>query len=167
TQGFGIFSDGEKLELIKRIAQKRGVIVLTDGDGAGFVIRNHLKGMLKDGTVKHAYIPDIYGKERRKRTYSKEGKLGVEGMERQVIIDSLKRAGAVFEEDTADYSAPPRNLITKSDLFELGLSGNQNSADRRKRLLKKLDLPEHLSANALIDILNILYSREELFELSF
>ena len=159
TSGFGIFKDKEQLALLRRIGEKRGLILLTDSDGAGFVIRNHLKGALPPDQVKHAYIPDCFGKERRKRKPGKEGKLGVEGMSPAVLEAVLRRAGATFldEPDAAAQTSPP---ITKADLFALGLSGGPGAAERRGMLLKKLDLPEHLSPNALLPVLNALYTRD-------
>ena len=158
-----MFNDREKLAFLRRLADKQGLIVLTDSDGAGFVIRNYLKGALPAGKVKQAYIPDIQGKERRKRRAGKEGKLGVEGMRPDVLLEALRKAGATFEEDAgpAENKAP----ITKADLVLLGLSGGQDSAAKRQALLKKLDLPEHLTANGLLEALNLLYSPEELSEL--
>ena len=160
TGGFGVFRNEEKVALLRRLAEKRGLIVLTDSDGAGFVIRNFLKGSLPPGQVKHAYIPDRYGKERRKRHPGKEGKLGVEGMRPEVLEEALRRAGATFldgERETA--AAAP---ITKADLFACGLSGGPGSAEKRQKLLRRLDLPEHLSANAMLEVLNLLCTREEL-----
>ena len=159
TGGFGVFSDKEKLNLLRRMAEKRGLIILTDGDGAGFMIRNYLKGTLSKENVKHAYIPDIYGREKRKSSPSKEGKLGVEGMKPDVIISALKRAGATFED--IGVSVSPGVEITKADMYLAGLTGTQGSAARRQELIKKLDLPEKLSPNALLDVLNVLMSREE------
>ena len=158
TDGFGIFSNKEKTALLRRLAEKRGIIVLTDSDSAGFLIRNHIKGTVAEGRVKHAYIPEICGKERRKRTLSKEGLLGVEGMRPQAIIDALKRCGAVIEGEENIKSSG----LTKTDMYELGLSGPDGSAEKRKRLIEELKLPKHMSANALLDVLNALYSREEL-----
>lgn len=158
--GFAVFNDKEKLAFLRRLAEKRGLIVLTDSDGAGFVLRNYLKGALPKDRVKQAYIPDVKGKERRKRRGGKEGKLGVEGMRPEVLLEALRRAGATFEDESpAEREAPP---ITKADLFALGLSGGEGSAERRRRLLKRLDLPEHLTANGLLEALNLLFSREEL-----
>ena len=158
TSGFGIFKDKKQLELLRKVAKIRGLIVFTDSDGAGFVIRNHLKSAIDGRCLKHAYIPDIPGKERRKSAPGKEGKLGVEGMSPEIILEALRRAGATIEgEDT-----PARNGITKQDLMELGLSGGANSAEKRQKLLRKLDLPEHMSANAMLQALNLLYSAEEL-----
>jgi ribonuclease M5 len=163
TSGFGIFSDAEKLKLLKRMADKCGLIILTDSDSAGFLIRGHLKGQLNGLNVKHAYIPDVPGVERRKRAPSKEGKLGVEGMMRRQIIDALRGAGATFIGEDAE-TAPDSVLgppITKADLYEAGLSGTAGSAERRQALLKKLGLPERMSPNALLDVLNVLYTRDE------
>ena len=161
TSGFGVFNDKQKAELIRRLAEKRGIIVLTDSDGAGFVIRNHIKGIVKDGCIKQAYIPDIYGKERRKNAPSKEGKLGVEGMRPEIILEVLRKAGATFEDEEA--SSSPRDTITKADFYELGLSGKPDCAALRAKLIKKLDLPEKISANALLDVVNSLYSKDELY----
>jgi len=158
TQGFGLFKDKQQLALLRRVAQKRGLIVFTDSDGAGFVIRNHIKSAIDGKYLKHAYIPDIPGKERRKASPGKEGKLGVEGMTPQIILDALRRAGATIEGENAHSS---RN-ITKQDLMALGLSGGSNSSMLRLALLKKLDMPEHMSANAMLQALNLLYTLEEL-----
>lgn len=160
TSGFGIFKDAERLALLRRLAERRGLIVLTDPDGAGFVIRNFLKGSIPPEQVKHAYVPDVYGKERRKRQGGKEGKLGVEGMRPEVLEQALRRAGATFLEE-ATAPAAPRRAITKADLFADGLSGGPDSARRRQALLKALELPERLTANALLEVLNSLYSYEE------
>ena len=158
TSGFGIFKDKKQMELLRKVAKLRGLIVFTDSDGAGFVIRNHLKSAIDGRFLKHAYIPDIPGKERRKSAPGKEGKLGVEGMSPEIILQALRRAGATIEGE----NAPSRNSITKQDLMELGLSGGANSAENRQKLLRKLDLPEHMSANAMLQALNLLYSAEEL-----
>lgn len=163
TNGFGIFKDKEKAALLRRLAAQRGIIVLTDSDGAGFVIRNHLKGILPPQQVKHAYIPDIAGKERRKRQPGKEGKLGVEGMRPAVLEEALRRAGATFLEEASRPSS--RGGITKADLFALGLTGRPDSAARRQQLQQKLDLPAHLTPNGLLEVLNLLYTRAELEEL--
>ena len=164
TDGFSVFNNREKLAFLRRLAEKQGLIILTDSDGAGFVIRNYLKGALPKELVKQAYIPDVSGKERRKRTPGKEGKLGVEGMRPEVLLETLRRAGATFVDET-EQSAPQKNLLTKADLFELGLSGRPDSAEKRQELLRRLDLPEHLTANALLDVLNLFYTREELMDL--
>jgi ribonuclease M5 len=141
------------------VAAKQGLIVLTDSDGAGFVIRNYIKGSIPPAQVKHAYIPDIYGKERRKRAPGKEGKLGVEGMRPEVLLQSLLRAGATVE---GENSVSPRGELNAADLFVLGLTGREDSAARRSALLRRLELPEHMSAKALLTVLNALYTSEEL-----
>ena len=160
TSGFGIFKDKQQMALLRRIAETRGLIVFTDSDGAGFVIRNHIKSAIPGKYLKHAYIPDIYGKEKRKAAPGKEGKLGVEGMTKEVILESLRRAGATIDGEEA---APVRQ-ITKQDLMELGLSGTPEASQNRLKLLKKLNLPEHMSPNAMLQALNLLYSLEELTE---
>jgi len=160
TKGFGIFKDKEMADFLRRLAAERGLIIFTDSDGAGFVIRNHLRSILPKDQIKQAYIPDICGKEKRKKVGGKEGKLGVEGMRPEVILAALERAGATFEEEA---TAGNRGGITKADLMELGLVG-PGSTERRQALLKKLDLPMHLSANGLLEVLNILYSREEFMD---
>ena len=159
TSGFGIMKDKQQLKLLRKVAQSRGLIVFTDSDGAGFVIRNFLKGTIEPKYLLHAYIPDIPGKEKRKSAPGKEGKLGVEGMTPQIILDALRKAGAtVLGEETVRTAGN----ITKQDMMELGLSGGQNSSEFRKRLMKKLDLPEHMSANALLHAVNLLYTLDEL-----
>ena len=161
TLGFGIYNDAAKRKLLRTLAEARGLIVLTDSDGAGFQIRSFIKGCVDPKLVRHAYIPDVYGKERRKRAPSKEGKLGVEGMPPQVLLDALLRAGATVE----DGDAPAAERIRKADLYARGLSGREGSAERRKALLEKLDLPERLSADGLLDVLNATMSREEFYRL--
>lgn len=163
TSGFGIFNDAQKQMLLRTMAQARGLVVLTDSDGAGFVIRNFIKGCVDPACVKHAYIPDVYGKERRKAAPSKEGKLGVEGMRPQVILDALIRAGATVDERSAAESAA---RITKADMYKCGLSGGTGSREKRAALIKRLDLPEKLSADALLDVLNAIMTREEFFALA-
>ena len=158
TSGFGIFKDKKQMALLRQVAEKRGLIVFTDSDGAGFVIRNHIKSAIPGKYLKHAYIPDIYGKERRKAAPGKEGKLGVEGMTREVILESLRKAGATFEGEAVFSSGG----ITKQDLMELGLSGGADASAKRLILQKKLKLPEHMSANAMLQALNLLYTLEEL-----
>ncbi len=160
VSGFGIFHDREKLELLRRLADARGLVILTDSDGGGFLIRRFLKSAIDPARVKHAYIPDIPGKERRKRRPGREGKLGVEGMDPETILEALRRAGAALEgEETREK---PSAQLTKADLFALGLSGGRDSAARRAKVKKALRLPERLSPNALLDVLNVLSSREEL-----
>lgn len=162
TSGFGIFKDKQQLKLLRQVAQKRGLIVMTDSDGAGFVIRNYLKGAIEPCYLKHAYIPDVFGKERRKAAPGKEGKLGVEGMDPTVIIDALRRCGATFENE----AILSKKNITKQDMAELGLSGGKDSAARRLALQKRLDLPEHMSANALMQALNLLYDLDTLRQIT-
>ena len=159
TAGFGIFKDKEKMAMLRRVAEKRGLIVLTDSDGAGFVIRNHVKSAIPGKYLKHAYIPDILGKEKRKAAPGKEGKLGVEGMRPEILLEALRQAGATIEGESQETRSP---AITKQDFCDWGLSGGPDSGERRKRLLKKLDLPGHMSSNALLQAVNLLYTREEL-----
>lgn len=160
TGGFSVFNDREKLAFLRKLAQKRGLILLTDSDGAGFVIRNYLKGAIPTEQVKQAYIPDIPGKERRKRKAGKEGKLGVEGMTPEILLQALRRGGATFVGEAAPSAAVP---ITKADLLDRGLIG-PGSTQKRQQLLKNLELPEHLAPNALLETLNLLMSREEFYE---
>ena len=162
--GFRIFNNKDQLKLLRRIAETRGLIVLTDSDGAGFVIRNYLKGALPKGCVKQAYVPDIAGKERRKRHGSKEGKLGVEGMRPQVILDALRRAGATFAQQD-ESEAPVHPVITKADFYEWGLSGRPDSTARRAAVLHALDLPAHMTANALLEFINAVGTHEQVAEI--
>ena len=162
TSGFGVFSDGEKLSLLRRLAERRGLIILTDSDKAGFFIRGRLRGMIDGANVKHAYIPDVIGRERRKATPSSEGKLGVEAMTKEIIIEALERSGATFDDNPEQSTKTTQ--ITKADLYAAGLTGSEHSATRRRDLKRRLDLPDNLSTNNLLDILNALYTREE-FEL--
>ena len=157
TRGFGVFNDRERLALLRRLAAERGLILLTDSDGAGFVIRNFLKGAIPREQLKQAYIPDIPGKERRKAAPGKEGKLGVEGMPPEVLLRALERAGATFEDGSPTVE---RGGVTKADFYALGLSGGPDSGEKRAALLRALDLPERMTANALLEAVNILYSRE-------
>lgn len=159
TNGFGIFKNKEQMALLRTVAQKRGLIVLTDSDGAGFVIRNHLKSAIPGAYLKHAYIPDIAGKEKRKAAPGKEGKLGVEGMRPEVILEALRVCGATFDDEMQDS---PCVAITKQDFMELGLSGGTDSSIKRLSVQKALNLPEHLSANALLQALNLLMTADEL-----
>lgn len=157
TSGFGVFNNREKQQLLRTLAQKRGLIVMTDSDGAGFVIRNFIKGCVDPELVKHAYIPDIYGKERRKSSASKEGKLGVEGMSPDVILDCLRRAGATID---GENSRSPAG-ISKADMYKKGLTGKPDSAKKRAELLRKNALPERMTAEALLQVVNAIMSREE------
>lgn len=167
TEGFGVFRDREKLEYLRRLARERGLLVLTDSDGAGFLIRGKLSSCIPPSQLKHAYIPDVPGKERRKAAPSKEGKLGVEGMELSTLRQALLRAGATVE-DMPDGKPSVRagEKITKADLFALGLSGGADSAEKRRRLQRALGLPERLSANGLLQAANALYDREAFLELA-
>lgn len=158
TSGFGIFNDKEQMSLLRRVAQRRGLIIFTDSDGAGFVIRNHIKSAIPGKYLKHAYIPDIYGKEKRKTVPGKEGKLGVEGIPSEILLDALRRSGATIEGETS----PGQKGITKLDLMERGLSGGANASEKRRLLMRKLGLPERMSANAMLQALNLLLSLEEL-----
>ena len=159
TSGFGIFKNKEQMALLRKVAQVRGLIVFTDADGAGFVIRNHIKSAIPAKYLKHAYIPDIAGKERRKREAGKEGKLGVEGMKREVIIEALRRAGATFEDGAVES-----RHITKADLMDLHLYG-PGSTDRRAALIRHLNFPEKMSTNAFLQAVDLLYSAEELAQI--
>jgi ribonuclease M5 len=162
TSGFGIFKDKQQLKLLRKVAQLRGLIVFTDADGAGFVIRNHIKSAIPGKYLKHAYIPDIPGKEKRKSAPGKEGKLGVEGMTPEIILQALRNAGATIEGESQTRTA---GAITKADLVSLGLSGIPGSEEKRKALLKKLDLPEHMSPNAMLQALNLLSDLDDLTQM--
>lgn len=159
TDGFGIFKNDKKLEYMRRVAQKRGIIILTDSDGAGLVIRNHLKSVLNDENIYYAYIPQLEGKERRKAHPGKEGLLGVEGVKDDVIIKAVMSCGIKPAQEEQ------KERLTKGDMFDLGLSGGQGSAEKRKRLAKNLDLPDNISANSLLDALNILCTKDEIIKL--
>ncbi len=174
TNGFGIFKDEEMMAVLRAVAERRGLIVLTDSDGAGLVIRNRLKSAIPPEHLLHAYIPDVPGKERRKAAPGKEGKLGVEGMKPEVLLAALRNAGAtVLEEEprpdpaaaahSVRHSPAAGSAITKTDLYELGLSGRPDSREKRKALQRKLGLPENLSSNALLTVLNCISSRDELY----
>lgn len=158
TAGFGIFHDKRQLSLLRNVARIRGLIVFTDSDGAGLTIRNYLKGAIPSEFLKHAYTPDIFGKERRKVSPGKEGKLGVEGMKPEIVLEALRRAGATFDE-MQDLTT---NQITKQDLMDLGLSGGANASEKRAKLLNKLGFPANMSANSMLQALNLLYSLQEL-----
>ena len=156
TDGFNIFKDKEKLELIKYYAEKTGIIIMTDSDSAGFLIRNHIRGAIKNGKIINVYIPDIMGKEKRKIKPSAEGKLGVEGIDCKIILDAFDKAGVMSS------AAESRVRLTKTDLFELGLSGGKNSSEKRKKLLKFLRLPSLLTPNSMLEVLNTMMDRKEL-----
>ena len=163
TEGFGIMKDKQQLKLLRKAAETRGLVIFTDSDGAGFVIRNFLKSAIPAKYLKHAYIPDIPGKERRKAAPGKEGKLGVEGMRPEILLDALRKAGATFLDQAASENTC--GGITKQDFMELGLSGGADSSTKRRALLKYLDLPEHMSSNAMLQALNLLYTKETLTEI--
>lgn len=162
TRGFGVMRDKALLELLRKAARTTGLIIFTDSDGAGFVIRNFLKGALPKEGVLHAYIPDIPGKEKRKRAPGKEGLLGVEGMTKEILLSALENAGADLG---GEAEKRPGDTITKFDLYTAGLSGRPDSAAKRAAFLEKLRFPAHMSANALLDALNLLYTREEFLAL--
>jgi len=157
TRGFRIFRNKEQMEMIRRLADKRGILVFSDSDSAGFLIRNYLSGAVSPDKIKHAYIPDIFGKEGRKEKPSKEGKLGVEGVPVQAIVDALRRAGVTCSED----EAPAGRKIAKTDLYLAGLSGGENSAQKRRTFLKELALPEHLAVNSMVGVLNSIMTYDE------
>ena len=161
TAGFGIFKDKEQMDLLRRVAEMRGLIVFTDADAAGFVIRNHIKSAVPEQFLKHAYTPDIFGKERRKAHAGKEGKLGVEGMTKETILESLRRAGATIEDEIAAVTRQP---ISKADLMDLGLYG-PGSNEKRLDTMKKLGFPERMSTNAFLQAVNLLYALDELKEI--
>ena len=160
TDGFGIFKDKEKQQLLRRLAGEKGIIVLTDSDSAGFLIRKFLKSSIPDEQITHVYIPDIYGKEKRKTQAGKEGKLGVEGISESVLLDALKKAGVICSETDTEE----RRLITNIDLYEAGLMGRDNSKEKRVKLMKSLALPERLSISSLLKILNTFVTYEEFTE---
>lgn len=158
--GFAVFNNAKLISLLRTAAEERGLILFTDPDGAGFVIRNRIKGSIPAGSIKNAYVPDIYGKEKRKRKGGREGKLGVEGMRPEVLLDALRRAGATFEDEDGKEG---HESITKADMLDAGLIGEGSSA-RRAAVVKGLNLPEHISAKALLEVLNMLYDRAEFIE---
>lgn len=159
TGGFRIFSDKEKMELLRKLADTRGLLILTDSDSAGFLIRNHIQGCIPKEKIKHAYIPDLYGKEKRKVHPSKEGKLGVEGIDPQVLLDAIRRAGVLV--DVQSGESENKREITKLDLYEDGFSGGPESGKKRQQLLRELGLPERLTAKALVPVLNSLMDFED------
>ena len=161
TGGFRVLKDREKIDFLRRVAQRRGLVIFTDSDGAGFVIRNRLKSLLPAEHVLHAYIPDLPGKEKRKRNTSKEGLLGVEGMTPEIILEALRRSGAHF----LDEQAPVPAAVTRQDLFRLGLMGGADSAARRNRIKRALGLPAHLGTSGFLDALNLMTDLAGLEEL--
>ncbi len=154
TDGFRIYKDKEKMDLIRAFAEKSGVIILTDSDGAGFQIRNHLKSSIKNGKIYNVYIPDIFGKEKRKDKPSKEGKLGVEGVDTDILLKAFADSGIFTDEKEHEQ------WLTRADLLDDGLIGGKDSSELRKKLAAELKLPEHLSTTALSEVLNRLYTRE-------
>ena len=157
TGGFRVFKDKEKQNLIRQIAEKRGILIMTDVDSAGFVIRNFLRGIVPEDRIKHAYIPTVEGKERRKPQPSKEGTLGVEGIDREALIEAIRKSGAhIVGEEAHD-----RGEITKSDFYDYGLTGREDSAKRREAILSDLGLPKYLTANAMISAINCLFGKQE------
>ncbi len=162
TNGFSIFKDKEKLELIRMYAREKGIIILTDSDSAGFKIRGYLKGSVPNDRITNVYIPDVFGKEKRKQKPSSEGKLGVEGIDSELITEAFRKAGICFSENEKPSDKEP---VTRADLFELGLMGTEASSKKRQLLLKKLGLPEKLSTTGMLEAINVMYSREEIFEM--
>ena len=156
TDGFGIFKDKEKQRFLRKLAEKKEIVILTDSDSAGFVIRNFLSGILPKGKIINAYIPDVFGREKRKTEDSKEGKLGVEGVSAELIKTALEKAGVFVCEEQSE-----KRLITKQDFYTDGLTGGADSKEKRKRLLKSLDLPEKMTANAMIEIFNAFMSFDD------
>ena len=157
TDGFAVFKDKEKQKFIRFLAEKRGIIIMTDSDSAGFKIRNFINGITKSENIKNVYIPDIYGKEKRKTEMSKEGKLGVEGMKPEIILSALEKAGVLCDENEKTEC----HKITHTDFFEDGISGGENSSEIRKALAKQLDLPERISSSALLKIINVYMTYDE------
>ncbi|MBQ2944183.1 MAG: DUF4093 domain-containing protein [Ruminococcus sp.] len=161
TSGFRVFKDKEKQELIRKLSKERGLLVMTDSDSAGFVIRNFLKGIVPESQIKHCYIPQIKGKEKRKDTPSKEGLLGVEGLSLDILREALIKSSVNVGQGS---DLPQKELITKSDFFEMGLSGRENSALLRKKLMQELGLPTYLSSNALLEVINSLYTKQDILD---
>lgn len=162
TNGFSVLKNKEKLDLIRYYAKNKGIIILTDSDSAGFKIRSYLKGAVNEGNIINVYIPDVFGKEKRKNAPSKEGKLGVEGIDCDVLLEAFKKAGVIMSEKNDTLIT---DKITVADLYELGLSGGSNSSEKRKLILKELKMPELLSASAMLEVVNTMMSKEEFGEL--
>ncbi len=160
TNGFSVIKDKEKLEIIRFFARNKGIIILTDSDSAGFKIRNFLKGAITDGKITNVYIPDIFGKEKRKAIPSKEGKIGVEGIDTRILLEAFQKAGVLSVETDEN-----KELVTKLDLFEAGLSGKSNSSEKRSRLLKYLGMPELMTTNAMLEIINTMMTRSEFLDI--
>ncbi len=164
TDGFGIFKDKEKMQMLRRLAETRGLLIITDSDSAGFVIRNHLKSCIPAEYIKHAYIPDVFGKERRKTEHSKEGKIGVEGMTTEVLTDALQKAGVICSDEADLPVTDDRRMITRQDFFRAGLSGGDGSSAKRAELLSELKLPQRMTANALLGVINDYMTWEQFAE---
>ncbi|MCQ2480034.1 MAG: DUF4093 domain-containing protein [Clostridia bacterium] len=156
TDGFGIFKDKEKQKFLRKLSEKKEIVILTDSDSAGFVIRNFLSGILPKSKIINAYIPDIFGKEKRKTEASKEGKLGVEGVSAEIIKDALQKAGVLVSEENEN-----KKLVTKQDFYLDGLTGGADSKEKRLRLLKHLDLPQKMTTNSMIEIINTFMSYDD------
>lgn len=155
TDGFGIFKNKEKMQMLRRLAETRGLLIITDSDSAGFIIRNYLKSCIPARYIKHAYIPDVFGKERRKASYSREGKIGVEGMSTSVLVEALEKAGVVCDNTELEPAENEKGRkITRQDFFRAGLSGSANSSVLRAELIRKLGLPSHMTTNALLGVIN-------------
>lgn len=161
TDGFGIFKNREKRNMIRRLAKMNGIIIMTDSDSAGHLIRAYIKKIVSDGEIINVYIPELKGKEKRKAKSGKEGILGVEGMSGEVILKALERSGV-----TGKLTEKRSRKITKADMYAVGLSGRENSAEARSILLKRLSLPHGLSSSAMLDVINTLFTYEEFYELT-
>lgn len=165
TNGFRIFNDKSKQRLLRQIADQRGIVIMTDSDSGGFVIRNFLKGILDNSKIKHCYIPEILGKEKRKEKQSKEGMLGVEGVANEIILSAIQKCGATVIGEHTPGKTPEHAELTKADLYELGLTGREHSAALRKALLEKLDMPGYMTTNAMLVAINCLYSKKNIVDI--
>lgn len=156
VNGFSVFKDKQTAALLRTLAEKNGVIILTDSDRSGFRIRTRIREITKGCRVTNVYIPDVKGKEKRKAEPSKEGLLGVEGMSAEILLDAFQKAGVFAEEESVQ-----KNPVTKADLLELSLIGGESSSEKRKALSRSLGLPEKLSSNLFLEIINSMFSKEE------
>lgn len=163
TNGFGIFSNKKMMQSIKTLAEKTGIVILTDSDSAGFKIRNYIKQAIPENQVKHAYIPDVYGKEKRKTQAGKEGLLGVEGIKEDIILDALIKAGCTINGNKNEKKVSRE--ITKTDLYLDGFSGGENSSMLRKKMAELLGLPSKISANMLLEVINRLLDHDEYIQI--